>query len=48
MLDQGTGIGLNIVKGHLESLGGKIYFESKENVGSKFTIEIPLKQAIPT
>lgn len=48
MLDQGTGIGLNIVKGHLESLGGTIYFESKENIGSKFTVEIPLKQAIST
>ncbi|WP_340202276.1 ATP-binding protein [Ascidiimonas sp. W6] len=45
-LDQGTGIGLNIVKGHLESLGGSIYFSSKENIGSKFTIEIPIKSAL--
>jgi PAS domain S-box-containing protein len=38
---QGTGIGLNIVKHHLENLGGTIYFESKENVGTTFTITIP-------
>ncbi len=41
LLNQGTGIGLNIVKSHLENLGGKIYFESKENSGSSFTVEIP-------
>jgi PAS domain S-box-containing protein len=38
---QGTGIGLNIVKHHLENLGGTICFESKENVGTTFTITIP-------
>ena len=43
LLDQGTGIGLNIVKSHLESLGGKISFESKENQGSIFIIFIPTK-----
>lgn len=43
LLDQGTGIGLNIVKSHLESLGGKITFESEENKGSVFTIFIPLE-----
>ena len=41
---QGTGIGLNIVKTHLENLGGTISFESKENVGSTFTIVIPIVQ----
>ncbi len=40
--DQGTGIGLNIVKGHLESLGGSIQFESKENEGSLFVVELPI------
>lgn len=40
-LVQGTGIGLNIVKGHLENLDGQIYFESKEGEGSTFTISIP-------
>lgn len=43
LLDQGTGIGLNIAKCHLENLGGAIYFESQENVGSSFTVEIPLE-----
>ena len=41
-LDQGTGIGLNIVKGHLENLGGAISFKSKENEGTTFTVEIPI------
>lgn len=42
LLNQGTGIGLNIAKSHLENLGGDITFESKENQGSSFTIEIPM------
>jgi len=42
LLDQGTGIGLNIAKNHLENLGGTIYFESQESIGSSFTVEIPL------
>ncbi len=40
--NQGTGIGLNIVKGHLENLGGSIRFTSKENKGSIFIIELPI------
>ncbi len=40
--EQGTGIGLNIVKSHLENLGGAIYFKSKENEGSVFTFELPI------
>lgn len=43
LLNQGTGIGLNIVKSHLESLGGKVVFKSEENKGSEFTIFIPLE-----
>jgi PAS domain S-box-containing protein len=42
LLDQGTGIGLNIAKSHLENLGGTICFESQEDIGSSFTVEIPL------
>ena len=38
---QGTGIGLNIAKNHLENLGGSICFESKEHVGTTFTITLP-------
>lgn len=41
LLTQGTGIGLNIVKTHLENLGGTINFSSEEGVGSTFTIQIP-------
>lgn len=41
--DQGTGIGLNIVKGHLKNLGGNISFESEEHKGSTFTMSIPLE-----
>ncbi|MHA7059852.1 PAS domain-containing sensor histidine kinase [Aquimarina sp. M1] len=44
LLDQGTGIGLNIVKSHLENLGGSITFISKENKGSTFTVQIPVTQ----
>lgn len=46
LLTQGTGIGLNIVKSHLENLGGTIKFESEENMGSEFTITLPNK-AVP-
>ena len=42
LLNQGTGIGLNIAKSHLENLGGDITFESNENEGSLFTVDIPL------
>ncbi len=42
LLTQGTGIGLNIIKTHIENLGGNIYFKSKENAGSVFTMELPL------
>ncbi|MCH4553886.1 PAS domain-containing sensor histidine kinase [Aestuariibaculum lutulentum] len=38
---QGTGIGLNIVKNHLENLGGSICFETKEDIGSTFIITFP-------
>ena len=41
LLNQGTGIGLNIAKQHLENLGATLTFESKENIGSTFTIHIP-------
>ena len=42
VLDQGTGIGLNIAKTHLENLGGSIKFVSKENIGTTFTIKVPV------
>jgi len=46
LLVQGTGIGLNIVKSHLENLDGNISFESTENIGSTFIINIPNKATV--
>ena len=39
----GTGIGLNIVKSHIENLGGSIHFNSEIHVGSTFILSIPNK-----
>ena len=41
MTTQGTGIGLNIAKNHLENLGGTISFKSDEKIGTTFTIILP-------
>lgn len=41
LLNQGTGIGLNIAKSHMENLKGSISFESVENEGTCFTVELP-------
>jgi len=43
LLTQGTGIGLNIVKDHLENLNGSIHFESELSKGTIFTITLPNK-----
>ena len=40
-LNQGHGLGLSVIKAYLDFLGGNIEFESTENVGSVFTVEIP-------
>ena len=40
---QGTGIGLNIVKTHLENLGGSIAIKSSENKGTLVKLRIPKK-----
>jgi len=39
----GTGLGLFIVKGVIEKLGGKINFTSEENKGSTFWFSLPIK-----
>jgi PAS domain S-box-containing protein len=39
---QGTGIGLNIVKGHVDKFGGDISFISAKNLGTTFTVKLPL------
>ncbi len=38
---QGTGIGLNISRTHINNLGGEISFQSKEGSGTSFYISIP-------
>lgn len=45
LLNQGTGIGLNIVKTHLENLGGSVTFTSVEGEGTEFIVKIPLATA---
>lgn len=46
LLNEGTGIGLNIVKAHIENLGGSINFKSIENVETTFQIRMPLNADI--
>ena len=43
LLNQGTGIGLNIAQRHLENLGGDITFKSTEDKGSTFKVKVPLQ-----
>ena len=42
---EGTGIGLTICKNIVEKYNGKIWFESEENIGTKFYISIPTNVA---
>nr|WP_262897111.1 sensor histidine kinase [Muricauda sp. CAU 1633] len=45
LTNQGTGIGLNIVKQHMSNLGADINFRSKLGEGSTFTVTIPIKNS---
>ncbi|MCC5875862.1 MAG: FHA domain-containing protein [Candidatus Sumerlaeia bacterium] len=42
----GTGLGLSMCKKCIEDMGGTITCESKENIGTTFTIEIPFEVSI--
>jgi len=42
----GRGVGLDVVKTHIEKLNGTVTISSQPNVGSKFTIRLPLTLAI--
>ncbi|NQV56805.1 MAG: response regulator, partial [Rhodospirillales bacterium] len=41
---EGTGIGLTITKKIMNLLGGRIGYESEENVGSTFWVEFPISE----
>lgn len=42
----GRGVGLDVVKTTIQSLGGSISIESQQDVGSKFSIQLPLTLSI--
>ncbi|WHY99180.1 chemotaxis protein CheA [Peribacillus simplex] len=42
----GRGVGLDVVKNTIESLGGSVTIDSKENEGSLFLIQLPLTLSI--
>jgi two-component system chemotaxis sensor kinase CheA len=42
----GRGIGLDVVNNALVKLGGKLSIVSKPNIGSRFTLELPLSLAV--
>lgn len=42
---EGTGLGLTITKKYVEILGGEITLESEANIGTTFTIKLPMNDA---
>ena len=43
MAHQGAGLGLSITKAYVEMLGGKIWLESKKEIGSTFYFTLPYR-----
>ena len=43
--NSGTGLGLAISKNIIESVNGKIYYETVPNVGTDFFVELPIESA---
>jgi len=44
---QGTGLGLSVVKANVDMHGGSIAFDSQENVGTTFTVRLPVSSRQP-
>lgn len=44
--NSGTGLGLAISKNIIESVSGKIYFETEKDIGTSFFVELPLEDMI--
>lgn len=42
----GRGVGMDVVKRNIQSLGGRISVESRDGVGTKFTLSLPLTLAV--
>lgn len=42
----GMGLGLSIVRKYVETAGGRIWFESENNRGTTFYVELPLKYTV--
>ena len=43
----GAGLGLFLVRGLVTAMGGRIWVESEEGLGSRFTLELPLAEGDP-